>query len=571
MLCGMPSLILPSSRWIDEPLAGLQPGPRLLAQGWAGRVAAARAHPAGARLWTILEQRAEAQRAEPVIADSDSLTPVRACLDRMWTCGLHALVAADPASLARTRAEAEALAALPSWGRPGDWLATAECLHALAVACDWAAQADPALAERLLEALVRLGLDAADQAYADRAWWWRDGANWNGVCNGSVLMACLVAGDRHPVLCRRLAGYALAGLPLHLASLAPDGAHPEGPGYWAYTWRYLAPLIDACESALGHDFGLSRLAGLADSAWFRIHHEAPSGRFFAWSDSYPDAPFDPVLLWQARRYGIPAAATTALRRLGDAEHSPLYGAVARALLWWSDPGDPATLADAQTRRSWRGPAIVCARSGWDDQAAWIGLKGGDVQAPHAHRDLGAVAIELGGVRWLDDPGAGDYGAPGYWDGRPASGGGRWRVFHCAAEGHGTLLVDGDGVHLLAQMDLDPADPAAVSSDSAFADRGVTRWTRRVDRVEAGLVTVTDTLECRRPIRLGITWVTGQTASVVDDGVVLTADGRRARLEVSAAAGRPRLCAAPSPWTRILWETDLPPGRQVVSHRLALMP
>lgn len=565
----MPQLSLPSSRWIADPLAGLRPGPRLLPTGWEQRVAAARAHPLGARLWTALEQRAERQRAEPAIAVADGLTAVRDALDRVWTCGLHGLAGGDSASLARARQEAEALAALPAWGRPGDWLATAECMHAVAVACDWAAQPDATLREHLHAALLKNGLAAADLAYADRAWWWRDGANWNGVCNGAVLLACLVAGDREPVVCRRLAGYALAGLPLHLASLAPDGAHPEGPGYWAYTWRYLAPLLDALETALGHDFGLGSLPGLSDSAWFRIHHEAPSGRFFAWADSYRDAPFDPVLLWQARRYGLPAAAVAAHRRVPDAADSPLYGAIARGLLWWCDSTESEALARSALQRSWRGPAVVCARTGWSATDAWLGLKGGDVQAPHAHRDLGAVAAEMGGVRWLDDPGAGDYGAPGYWDGRPASGGGRWRVFHCASEGHCTLLVAGEGPHVLAQMDLAGGPAAAVESASAFADRGVRSWRRGIVSVAPDAIALIDELECDRPIRLGLNWVTAATAQVDESAALLQRDGRRARLDTTAPAGAPRVIPGPEPWSRVLWELDLPAGRHALTHRLTL--
>lgn len=271
-------------------------------------------------------------------------------------------------------------------------------------------------------------------------------------------------------------------------------------------------MASCLDTALGHDFGLSAAPWLAQSAAFRIHHKGPSGRFFGWGDTYCDAQFDLNLLWLARRYQQPAAAAAALRALSRSSESPFFGAAARGLINWSD-GTGAEALPLSTR--FRGPEVAPVRTAWTADATWAGLKGGDVQAPHAHRDLGAVVIEAGGVRWIDDTGAGDYGDLRSWHGRPDSPGTRWEVFACAAEGHSSLLIDGRGCDLLSQMHLVPGSDLAVTSDSAFADRGVPQWTRSLTRIEDGVVDLVDTLKYRQPVQVQVQWVTACTATTSD--------------------------------------------------------
>jgi hypothetical protein len=571
----MPRIDLLRTTWTDDPLAGLAGGhPRLLLDAAArSRIAAARPHPVGSRLWEALAARGAGFLDQPVRVER-TLSAARASLDLVYTVGLLAQVTGEARWAERAIAEAEALAALPDWN-PADWLTLAETMHAVAIVLDWCApwlKRDPGDRRAgLLAALVAKGLDAADHAYACRAWWWRDTANWNAVCNGAVLIACLVAADERPGQCRRLAGYALQGLPLHLGRMAPDGAHEEGPGYWAYSWRYLSTTIGCLRTALGHDHGLGDIPWLAGTAAFRIHHQGPTGRFFAWADSYREAPFDPNLLWLARNAGLPGVAAMARRDAGRAATSLFFGAIARALIDWSGDGSEADMQAMPLTARFRGAEVCFARTGWDDGATWAGLKGGDVQAPHAHLDLGAVVAEAAGVRWLDDPGGGDYGEPGYWHGRPDTDGGRWRTFACGAGGHCTVLIDGGDAHTLAQMHLEPGEALAVVSDTAFADRGVTRWRRELTEVSPGRIVVTDTVVCTRPVRATLVFITPCTATASGAAVRLDAGNRSALLNLAGCALQaviePRVSGD---WTRVAWTVPLPAGRHRLESRLTLV-
>ena len=55
-----------------------------------------------------------------------------------------------------------------------------------------------------------------------------------------------------------------------MASFAPDGGWPEGPGYWDYATQYNVFYLAALETALGTDFGLDKTPGFADTGNFRI-------------------------------------------------------------------------------------------------------------------------------------------------------------------------------------------------------------------------------------------------------------------------------------------------------------
>src|SRR5258706_11205870 len=133
----------------------------------------------------------------------------------------------------------------------------------------------------------------------------RDPCNWNTVCNGAVIIGALSMADVEPRLCAHLMANAAHQITSSLETFAPDGGWPEGPGYWSFASRYLAPTISSLESALGTCFKLDQMPGLAYAGNFRVHMEGPFGKYFNFSDSYEDAIVEPCLFWYATRYRKP--------------------------------------------------------------------------------------------------------------------------------------------------------------------------------------------------------------------------------------------------------------------------
>lgn len=224
----------------------------------------------------------------------------------------------------------------------------------------------------------------------------------------------------------------------------------------------------------------------------------PDGDFHAFADSYREAPFEPVLFWLAQRYRQPSAFWTALR---DADHSgAAFGPEARSLLFAPlnlEPKSPEALC-----AHFPSADVFSGRTGWTSSDSWFSCKGGDVQAPHAHHDLGSFVYVHQGQRWVDDPGAGDYSVPGYWNGRPDTDMMRWQTWPCGADAHASLLVDGRAANPLARgaihdiVETDDLVKVSVDLDEAHGQQALKSWTRSFSFNKSnGQLTVCDRVEC----------------------------------------------------------------------------
>ena len=390
-------------------------------------------------------------------------------------------------------------ARMDDWN-PAHWLDTAEMMNALATGYDWLYDI-LTLEQRteIRQAIYQKGLLEAEIAYWDaperlrrdnsapRAWWARNAFNWNNVCNSGVIVGALALADDYPDLAEKLVAEALLGLPYALASYAPDGAWAEGPGYWAYATHYTTLGFAALETALGSDFGLGELPGMAEAGWFRMHGAGPNGRYFNFADAAEDSSFDPSFYYLALRYRNPAYAQAAAfsRQIGIG--IPRAGAYARALLWYqperfaefalSSPA-PLTTADAHYKNT----HLAFFRSAWDDpQAFYVGFKGGDNKANHSHIDLGVFVFDALGQRWFSDLCGDDYTLPGYWE----THGRRWSYYRLSTAGHNTLLIntlnqDPDAEAPLIAFSSAPAQAYAIADlTAAYAPAGALRVQRRV--------------------------------------------------------------------------------------------
>ena len=110
-------------------------------------------------------------------------------------------------------------------------------------------------------------------------------------------------------------------------------------------------------------------------------------------------------------------------------------------LIWDDP----SLADAipnETSRSYPTTGVVTMRSGWDDQATFVGLKSGSSAVGHSQLDANSFVVTSRGERLLIDEGIWPYGhALGFFD---SDGGERWNFDGNGTIGHNTVMVDGEG-------------------------------------------------------------------------------------------------------------------------------
>lgn len=461
--------------------------------------------------------------------------------DRISTLALLYRLDGDRRWLDRARTEMLAVAAFPDWN-PGNFLDTAMLTHAEALGYDWL-YSDLSVAERaaVRGAILAKGLEPGLKDYRENGWWTEAAHNWNQICNGGLTVGALALADEEPKVAREVLDSARRSIVKAMKSYAPDGGWAEGPFYWNFGTRYNCFLLDAASTALGTDFGLKAMPGFSATDGFWAHASGPAGFLFNYADCFEPAGGASQMLWLAREFHHPwLAAREAAVAAGrpDAFHLVWSGALDSA------KPDPTFPKDAL----YRGVDVAFFRSAWDDPTAvYVGFKGGDNQASHAHLDLGSFVLDADGRRWAVDLGGDSYGLPGYF------GKERWDYFRTNTQSHNTLTID--------SKNQDPAAKAPIvaflsTPSRAFAVADLTKaYSKQASSARRGIalldrrrVLVQDELTPAAPAE--VTWkmltratlvVDGATATLKQDDAVLIArvlEPSGARFEVQAASPAP---------------------------------
>src|SRR5262245_47047836 len=196
----------------------------------------------------------------------------RECLSRVMHLSLAWRMTGDAKYLNRARDEMLNVCRFENWN-PSHFLDVAEMTTALAIGYDWLYdglnEADRAT---IRHAIVDKGIKASQ---VGRQTWITLDNNWNQVCNGGMAMGMLAIAEDEPALAAEIVTRSINGLPYAMKQYAPDGAYPEGPGYWSYGTTYNVMLIASLESALGTDFGLADAPGFLATAEYFLQMTGP--------------------------------------------------------------------------------------------------------------------------------------------------------------------------------------------------------------------------------------------------------------------------------------------------------
>ena len=452
------------------------------------------------------------------------LAESRACLDRVYTLALLYRLGGRKPFLDRAVLELQAAAAFKDWN-PSHFLDTAEMTHAFAIGYDWLyPDLTPDQRAWIRAAIVDKGLTPALAAYESRASWVTGGYNWNQVCNGGIALGALAVAGDEPDKSRAILRDALDSINRSLVAYAPDGGWAEGPGYWHYGTSYAVVFLAALDSALGTDFGLSSVRGFDRTGRFRVYFSGPAGRTFNYADAHDRTEPAPEMFWMARRYGEPVYAWQEQRLLqAGAAPEPLD------LVWFQ------TDLRSPRQENWPLSAIfhdvhvAFLRSAWDDpNALFVGVKGGDNKANHAHLDLGEFVFDGGGVRWALDLGPDDYNLPGYF-GRQ-----RTTYYRMKTESHNTITIDGESQDPRAEAPIGAhffsPDYSWVDIDLTHAYRRLKSYRRRIGIAQGEQMFVEDVLESPQPVEA--LWgmmtdadvaLSGQSAELQKNGWTLSAE------------------------------------------------
>jgi hypothetical protein len=529
----------PSRRWSRsealDPLISipLKPHPRLIAS--SERIAEVhrlvRSDPIAKAYYADLRDQAHqilSQRPiEYKLIGPQLLDKSRTCLERVYVLAFLWRLDQRPEHLRRALAELHAAAAFPDW-HPPHFLDVAEMTHAFAIGYDWLFEGlTPPDRELLAKAIAEKGLDPGLSAYASKAFWVAPHNNWNQVCNGGLGLGALAIGDVDKNKANAVLNNVLSSLPPAMALYAPDGGWIEGPGYWAYATKYAVNLIAGLYSSLGRDYGLSESAGFRHTGDFRLQSTGPLGLAFNYADSHEQTDPAPELNWLSSRFDQPAYAwqeQTFASKKGAS--SPLD------LIWFPRTSKSPEETGFPLAQQFRGANAAFIRSSWTDQnALYVGAKGGDNAASHAHLDLGSFVFDAAGVRWAMDLGADDYNLPDYF------GKNRWTYYRIRTESHNTLLIDNDNQSETAKASLHLAGSSIeIDLADAHPDR-LQSWTRQLSFLDDQTLRIVDEVAATRPIAPVWGMVTSANVEVSGRKATLRKDGKTllARIESPEAA------------------------------------
>ena len=439
----------------------------------------------------------------------------------------------------------------PDWN-PSHFLDVAEMATAVSIGYDWLYKD---LSARTRKKIVETLNNYAFLPSHERKFtgWLKGINNWNQVCNGGLVCAALATWESNPEESRFILERAIPSNRHAMEEIyGPDGAYPEGPGYWGYGTSFQVLLLSAMESAIGTDFGLSETPGFARTGAFIAHVAGPSGKYFNFSDSGVNAGPHPCLWYFADKFGDPGLVAGEYRFIEKDRYRKervLFLALPYAarikVRELPAPKENSFSAQGQT-------PLFLGRTGWGKNDLYLAVKGGSAFTNHAHMDAGEFVYDADGVRW-----AMDYNHPSYsklevWLKPYKEGlfsrkqeGRRWQFFAYNNRQHNTLTVNDRDHYIKGRALLTDSFDDEVRGTGCTIDYGDTFYddlaaARRTARIrERSYLEVADTIETKPDAPAHIRWsmVTPAQPELTPDGILLTIGNRKQLLHAEGHALR----------------------------------
>jgi hypothetical protein len=402
------------------------------------------------------------------------------------------------------RAEAEMLqiASFSDWN-PNHYLDVAEMTLAMAIGYDWNFnQLSDQSKTTIKEAIISKGLMSSLKTNNS---WLRNSNNWNQVCNTGISMGALAVYEENPALSVQLLNRAIKTLPISMNEYSPDGAYPEGIGYWSYGTTFNTFFLAAMEKIYHTDFGLSAIPGFMKTGIFSQVMVSPRLNPFCHSDVGTKIGFEPAVFWFYSKTKNPALLYNQ-KKLYESDTNKKYlrdRLFPLALIWGasseaslSNPAEPKELMWLTQSRI----PVAVMRSSWGDKnSIYLGFKGGSPSANHAHMDGGSFYFEANGVRWGLDLGMQSYtqieaAGVDLWNMTQNSS--RWDVYRLNNFVHNTLTINNEKqlVNGSATIEsyLEKENFMGLVSDlSSLYSNSVKKALRSVELVDKSYVVVED--------------------------------------------------------------------------------
>jgi hypothetical protein len=555
-----------------------QTHPRILLL--AGEEAALKKSIASDRIWSRMQQA--------ILDESDrmiSLPPIeriqigrrlldksREALRRIFFLSYAYRTTGDVKYLQRAEKEMLTIAAFSDWNPP-HFLDVAEMTMAMSIGYDWLyAGIPPASRAIIKEAIIKKGIEPSLDPKNNS--WLKAEHNWNQVCNAGMTYGALAIYDEEPALAKQIIHRSIETVVSSMKDMAPDGAYPEGYGYWGYGTSFNVLLISALDKAFGNDSGLSDKPGFLKTGGFMENMTGPSGKPFNFSDAGSGGEIQPAMFWFAKKNADPSLLWVERSRLlNEDPKKHVRDRLLPAMMIWGS-GLAIENAKPPTATMWVGRGkspVALMRTSWTDSSAiYVAMKGGSGSVNHAHMDVGSFVMDALGVRWAMDFGAQDYesleskGLDIWGRSQNAQ---RWTVFRYTNQAHNTLTVNDQRQQVAGYAPITGSSSSAnymyASTDLSEIYKGsLAKAQRTIAIVDQKYVVVSDTIQAAdTTTTIRWTLLTPATVKITGQNTAeLTKDGRRLLLSVttSGASGAGSGVTTGN-LTMKTWPTDPPPN------------
>jgi heparinase II/III-like protein len=474
--------------------------------------------------------------------------------------------------LQRAEKELLAISAFSDWN-PTHFLDVAEMTMAVSISYDWLFNDLPANSKTIIkEAILKKGIEPSlDTLYNS---WLRVTHNWNQVCNAGMTYGAMAIYEDHPELARQIINRAIGSIVLPMKDYSPDGAYPEGYGYWGYGTSFNVMFISAIEKLFGKDFGLSAQPGFLNTAYYLENMTGPSGNSFNYSDAGTGGGLQPAMFWFATKLKDPSLLWVERSRLINSDpRRHIKDRLLPAVLLWSNGIGINSISEPKSKM-WVGKGknpVALMRTSWADPAAiFVGMKGGSASVNHGHMDIGSFVMEADGVRWAMDFGMQDYesleskGIQVFGRTQNAQ---RWSIFRYNNLVHNTLTINNqyqkvDGYAPITGSSSAPSFMSAVTDMTEVYKGLISKVIRGIAIADQKYVLVRDEIETL-PVDIIIRWtlLTPATVKITGNNTAeFTKDGKKLLLTVQEPANitmktwttvPPNSYDAPNPGTSLI--------------------
>ena len=434
----------------------------------------------------------------------------------------------------------------PDWN-PSHFLDTGEMSLAVSIGYDWLYDVlSPETKKLIEETLVKYAFETAEGK-----WFYTGTNNWNQVCNAGLISGALAIWETDPELCKAMVAKSIESNKGALRfGYSPDGNYPEGSTYWAYGTEFQCIMVSALESTLGSDFGICQSQGFDRTGDYEMHTIGNTLQRFNYSDCGKGLGGNPAVWFFAQRFDKPEILYFEQPAL---EKKQYVGSRTLLLALTCAAKAAFTEIPTPTTNLFAGHGVTpvaMMRTGWDPTDLYLGIKGGRAGGPHAHMDAGSFVFDAFGYRW-----ASDYGQPSYsllekffmeegqgesslWD--MSQGSRRWDLFAYNNKQHNTLTINDGKFDVNGYCDItgtveeEGVLGATVDITPAYFGN-IASAVRTASIIDKSYLEVKDALKGGvKPAHVRWTLVTYGKPEITPDGIILTQDDIRMKLEASGA-------------------------------------